>query len=105
MLLLATSSALVLLVATTTATLIDDSRQRDLLQRTVAGRVAPLQAAPCAVQPGTTRIVLTPRASLDVVAGAGGALRRLTLDARWLSASLGTPSRHARTTVAVGWCE
>lgn len=105
MMLLAVAGSTVLIVAAGSARLVDDSRQRDRVQRKMRETVARVAAVPCVVHGGTAHITVTPRVLLDVTAAATGQVRSLHLDAWWQSSPLTGSTWNRRQTVTSAWCE
>lgn len=114
MLLLASSSAVILLLATSTVMVVDDTRQRDLVRRTATSQLAPLQADPCRAGGVASRVVLTPRAYLDIdgviISTATGTVHRAAVEAYWQSASpspatgMRVQRWHGHRIESAGWC-
>ncbi len=105
MMLLAVAGSMVLVVAAGSARLVDESRQRDIVQRGSRETVARVAAAPCTVTGSSSHIAVTPRVLLDITASQTAQVRSLHLDAWWQSSPLNGSvwSRHQSTTSA--WCE
>lgn len=105
MLLLAVTGTAVLVGAAGSARLVDESRQRDLVQRGTRDPVARAAAVPCAVHGASLRIALTPRVVLDVVEMHVGAVRSVRVDAWWQATPFAGGAWQRHQTLAGGWCE
>lgn len=104
-LLLAIAGSGVLLVTAGSVQLVDESLQRDRVQRATREAVATAEAVPCAIVPGATHHAFTPRVLLDVVAASAGHVRALRLDARWQTAPLAGSVWKQHRTLTSAWCE
>ena len=105
MVLLAGAGALTLLVSATTAQLVDDSRQRDLMQQAASPHRSRALATPCRVVDASSREPVGPRALMHIVSHAHGSTRTVSVDTWWRSSGFGGGVWHRQSTTVSGWCE
>lgn len=105
MVLLAGAGALTLLVTATTAQLVDESRQRDLVQQAASPHRSRALATPCRVVDASTREPVGPRALLHIVSNAHRSVRTVSVEAWWRSSGFGGSAGHRQSTTVSGWCE
>jgi len=103
--LLAGAGALTLLVSANTAHLVDEGRQRDLVQRATGVRLSRAVAAPCLVTEGEEREAVGPRGRLHIVSTRGHAVHSVEIEGWWQRSAFAGNSWHRSRTTAGGWCE